>query len=58
MAYAGDASTAERLAASAAAHITITTEPTGRAAQVRATLGDILGELNEELNPFAGTAAP
>ncbi|MCX5586279.1 ATP-grasp domain-containing protein [Streptomyces erythrochromogenes] len=58
MAYAGDAAAAERLAAAAAAHITITTEPIDRAAQVRSTLGDILGEVDEELNPFAGTAAP
>ncbi|OKK12256.1 hypothetical protein AMK16_32025 [Streptomyces sp. CB00455] len=53
MAYAADTGTAERLAREAAARITITTTPLADTSP--ATLGDLLDEVDEVLNPFATT---
>ncbi|MEU8522627.1 ATP-grasp domain-containing protein [Streptomyces sp. NBC_01216] len=53
MAYAADTRTAERLAREAAARIAITTTPVADTSP--ATLGDLLGEVDEVLNPFATT---
>ncbi|MEU2158887.1 ATP-grasp domain-containing protein [Streptomyces sp. NPDC019396] len=54
VARADDAATAVRLAAEAAARITITTEPApGGAEAAKATLGDLLEEVDEVLDPFA-----
>ncbi|WP_406860755.1 ATP-grasp domain-containing protein [Streptomyces sp. HUAS MG47] len=53
VAHAADAATAVRLAAEAAARIVITTEPTAGAAAPEATLGELLDEVDEVLDPFA-----
>ncbi|MER5891329.1 ATP-grasp domain-containing protein [Streptomyces sp. NPDC001941] len=54
---AEDTPTAARLAAEAAARVTITTEPAG--ARDTSTLGELLGAVDEVLDPFApATPAP
>ncbi|MBV6701281.1 ATP-grasp domain-containing protein [Kitasatospora aureofaciens] len=58
MVRAADAVTADRLAREAVARIRITTEPLAGTAGGRATLGDLLGEVDEVLDPFAATCTP
>ncbi|MFF1836722.1 ATP-grasp domain-containing protein [Streptomyces sp. NPDC058231] len=56
LARAEDTATAVRLAAAAAARITITTEPAD-GGEAAGTLGDLLEEVDEVLDPFAAATA-